>query len=144
MPLLVGFFFLMFLITEPSQCRSLNQPFIASEWCKEVLSDVFWFPPPFALKKICGEGAVCYWQRCPVRRWRLNCNCQTSMIPALGRGVQMQFFSVAYSVYCGLFPQGLPGLQVLSLGFKHIGSNKNNHLWIFFFWRREPLERERT
>lgn len=47
--------------------------------------------------------------------------------------------SVTYSVYSHLFPQGWPGLQVLSLVLKHIGSNKNNNLLGIFLLKKGAL-----
>lgn len=40
--------------------------------------------------------------------------------------------SVTHSVYSHVFPQGWPGLQVLSLVLKHIGSNKKQQPFGYF------------
>lgn len=138
MPLLVGFL-LIFLTTEPSQCRSLNQPFASSEWCKKFVYGGFGLSISLPLKK--------------KKQWRDKCFLLTrwskgqvqivlvSVKPAQDWGGRSKcsLFSVAYSVYSHLFPQGWPGLQVLSLVLKHMGSNKNNNLLGIFLLKKGAL-----
>lgn len=137
MPLLVGFL-LMFLTTEPSQCRSLNQPFAASELCRELVSDGFRLSISLPLKEKVWRDKCLLLTRWPLGQVQIVL---VSVKPAQDWGgmSKCSLSSVTYSVYSHQFPQGWPGLQVLSLALKHIGSNKNNNLLGIFLLKKGAL-----
>lgn len=136
-PLLVGFL-LTFLTTEPSQCRSLNQPFAASEWCKELVYDGFGLSISLPLKKKKMEEQMFATDKMPMGQVQIV---HVSIKPAQDWGgmSRCSLSSVTYSVYSHLFPQGWPGLQVLSLVLKHTGSSKNNNLLGIFLLKKGAL-----
>lgn len=97
-PLLVGFLS-TFLTTEPSQCRSLNQPFAASEWCKELVYDGFGLSISLPLKKKKKEGQVFATDKMAYGS-SPNSSCKRQASTGLGRDVPMQSFQC--DIFCVL------------------------------------------